>query len=75
VTSKREAGEWALRALPAEWTSLVRRALDDRPDPWLKVHEPADPEAVERTLAFADYAGDQAAALDAEARVTLRPRG
>jgi predicted nucleotidyltransferase len=65
VTSKREAGEWALGALDPEWSGLVRRALDDRPDPWLKVREPADPEAVERSLAFVDYATHEAAALRA----------
>lgn len=62
VTSKREAGEWALGALSAEWASLIRSALDDRPDLWLLVHEPADAEAVRRTLAFVDYALNEAAA-------------
>jgi hypothetical protein len=56
VTSKREAGAWALESLPAEWSSLITDALDDRPDPWAKVRQPATPDAVERTLAFADYA-------------------
>jgi len=62
VTSKREAGEWALGALDARWASLIRRALDDRSDPWLRVHQPADAEAADRTLAFVDYALDTAAA-------------
>ena len=56
VRSKREAGEWALETLPSEWSGLIREALDDRPDPWTKVGQPATPEAVQRTLAFADYA-------------------
>ena len=56
LTSKREAGEWALKALPAEWSSLITDALEDRPDPWAKVRQPATPDAVQRTLAFADYA-------------------
>lgn len=56
VASKREAGEWALAALDEEWAPLVRQALDDRPDPWLRVYQPADPEVAARTLAFADYA-------------------
>jgi Domain of unknown function (DUF4111)/Nucleotidyltransferase domain len=56
VTSKLEAGEWALDALPSEWASLIRRALDDRPGQWRQVHEQADERAVERTLAFVDYA-------------------
>ncbi len=55
VTTKREAGEWALRNLGAEWTSLVRWALDDRPDPWTKVREPADPATLEQALALLDY--------------------
>ncbi len=60
VSSKREAGEWALEALDPEWTSLIRRALDDRPDPWLRADQPADAELVARTLAFVDYAQDAA---------------
>lgn len=62
VTSKRAAGEWALGALDAEWAGLIRRALDDRSDPWLRVHQPAEAEAVDRTLAFVDYALGKAAA-------------
>jgi predicted nucleotidyltransferase len=56
VTTKREAGEWALGALSPEWASLVQQALDDRPDPWTKVGEPVEPAVVERTMAFVDYA-------------------
>ena len=62
VTSKREAGEWALGALDPEWAELIQRALDDRPDPWRKVHEPADPEAAERSLAFMAYARSSSSA-------------
>lgn len=61
VASKREAAEWALLDLAADWASLVQKALDDRPDPWARVHQPADPEVIERTLAFADYALREAA--------------
>jgi hypothetical protein len=56
VTSKPQAGEWALRALPAEWSPLIRRALDDRPGQWGQVRQQADSRAVETTLAFVDYA-------------------
>ena len=56
VSSKRAGCEWALGALPPAWTDLVRRALDDRPDPWRRVYEPADDEAIDRTLAFVDWA-------------------
>ena len=62
VTSKRAAGEWALGALDPEWASLIQQALDDRPDPWIRVYQPADPEAVDRTRAFIDYALNEAAA-------------
>jgi Domain of unknown function (DUF4111)/Nucleotidyltransferase domain len=56
VTSKPEAGRWALQALDSEWASLIRRALDGRPDQWGQVHQQADERAVRRTLAFLDYA-------------------
>ncbi len=54
VSSKRVAGEWAVEALP-EWAPLIRWALDDRPDPWPKVREPADPELLRRTKELAAY--------------------
>jgi len=62
VVSKRDAAEWALGTLDAEWASLIERALDDRPDPWLRVHQPAHTETVKQTLAFVDYALKEAAA-------------
>jgi hypothetical protein len=59
VTSKRAAGEWALHALDPEWAPLIGWALDDRPDPWAKVREPADPVLLEHTRRFADHAASQ----------------
>ena len=56
ITSKKAGGEWALEALDPEWADLIQRALDDRPDPWQRVYQPADPGVVERTFAFIDYA-------------------
>jgi len=56
VSSKRTAGEWALHALDPEWAPLIRWALEDRPDPWTKVREPADPALLRRTRQFIDYA-------------------
>jgi hypothetical protein len=61
VSSKRGAGEWALDTLDPEWSPLICWALDDRPDPWTKVHEPADPALLRRTVEFADYAAGWAA--------------
>ena len=56
VGAKREAGDWALGALDAEWASLIRQALADRADPWGRVRQPAEQELAGRTVAFADYA-------------------
>lgn len=56
VCSKREAGEWAKRTLAPEWRDLIQQALDDRPDPWGRVHQDSTPELVARTRAFADAA-------------------
>jgi hypothetical protein len=56
VVSKREAGEWALRELDQRWRELITAALDDRPDPWSRVHQPASERAVAETIAFIDYA-------------------
>lgn len=55
VASKPVAGEWALRELDPEWKPLIRWALDDRPDPWTKVREPAEPALLGRTRAFIGY--------------------
>lgn len=55
VGSKPEAAAWALGALDTEWHGLIREARAERPDPWVKVRLPADPDAVERTRAFAAY--------------------
>lgn len=62
VASKREGADWALRALGPEWADLIRQALNDRPDPWARVYQPADPATAERTLAFVDYALGKASA-------------
>jgi aminoglycoside adenylyltransferase-like protein/nucleotidyltransferase-like protein len=60
VTSKRVAGEWALAELAPEWSPLIRWALDDRPDPWVKVHESAEPALVLRTREFMNYVAERA---------------
>jgi hypothetical protein len=73
VTSKREAGEWALTTLDSEWTELIQRALNERPDPWKRVHQPADADLSERTLAFGDYALKEAAAFYKAAPDTEAP--
>ena len=56
MSSKRQAGEWARETLDRRWAELIRRALDDRPDPWQRVHEAAEAGAVDETMQFVDQA-------------------
>ena len=56
VGSKWAAGQWARGALDKQWTPLIQRTLDDRQDPWLRVHRPADWETITATWAFVDDA-------------------
>jgi len=60
VASKKESAEWSLDALAPEWTALIQRALEDRPDPSGRYYKPADPEVEARTLEFVDYASTYA---------------
>jgi hypothetical protein len=50
-----------LHTLDPEWAPLLRWALEDRPDPWTKVREPADPALLRRTRQFIDHAAGWAA--------------
>ena len=59
VASKREAAEWAIGALNPEWAPLIRRALEDRPDPSGRYYQPAEPELEALTLEFVAYACSQ----------------
>lgn len=56
VASKKEASVWALAVLDPHWSPLVRRAIDERPDPWERVHQRAESLLVAETLAFVTYA-------------------
>jgi hypothetical protein len=38
------------------WQSLIQAALDDRPDPWVRVTQPSSAEAVAETMAFVEAA-------------------
>lgn len=55
VTSKLGAGAWALKSLEAAWRSLIEQAMADRPDPWVRVHQPASAELVPVTRAFVHH--------------------
>jgi len=54
VRSKRASCEWALATLDERWHGLIERALVDRPEPWRRVRERADPALERETRAFAD---------------------
>lgn len=54
VCSKRGSCEWALGTLDERWHALIERALADRPEPWRRAHERADPALERETRAFAD---------------------
>jgi len=56
VTSKRAALVWVLGTLDVEWSDLIQGALDDRPDPWVRVHLPARRGTAVRTWSFIEYA-------------------
>ncbi|HET7138190.1 MAG TPA: aminoglycoside adenylyltransferase domain-containing protein [Gaiellaceae bacterium] len=56
LASKREAGRWALEALEERWHPLIRAALEDRADPWQRVHQTAPAAMVAETTAFATAA-------------------
>jgi predicted nucleotidyltransferase len=56
VLSKPAAAAWAIESLDPRWRRLIEQAVDDRPDPWVRVRQRADDELVRETLAFAEYA-------------------
>lgn len=53
VTSKAAAAAWALEVVGAEHRTLIGRAVAERPDPWQRVHQEADPSLAAPTRAFA----------------------
>lgn len=58
IHSKKAGGEWAIQHLDPQWTPLIQQALDDRPDPWQRVYETADPHDIQQTIDFIRYALD-----------------
>jgi Domain of unknown function (DUF4111)/Nucleotidyltransferase domain len=68
VATKPEAAEWALKVVDAEWRPLIQQARAERPDPWARVTRPADPELVDRTLEFVDYAARRSREIPTAAR-------
>lgn len=56
VASKLAGARWAQAALDPQWSGLIGRAWDERPNPSLKARQPADPADFHRTLDFIRYA-------------------
>jgi predicted nucleotidyltransferase len=59
VTSKPKAATWAQSTLNRHWSGFVQRAWAERPNPSLKVRQPADPGDLQETLRFIQYALDR----------------
>ncbi len=56
VRSKLAGAQWGTTTLDPEWSGLILRAWNERPNPSLKVRQPADPDDFKSTLAFIEYA-------------------
>ena len=56
VFSKPKSARWAQAALDPRWSGLIERAWADRPNPSLKIRQPAEPEDISQTLEFIRYA-------------------
>lgn len=56
IQSKLSAARWAQGALDRRWSGLIQRAWDERPNPSLKIRQPADPEDFRSTQDFVRYA-------------------
>jgi predicted nucleotidyltransferase len=55
IHSKLAGAKWAQNALDRQWANLIQRAWEARPNPSLKVQQPADANEIESTLAFIRY--------------------
>lgn len=56
IGSKLAGARWAKEALDGQWAGLIDRAWDERPNPSLKVRQPADRDDLKRTSDFIKYA-------------------
>jgi len=67
VHSKPAGAVWAKEALDPKWQALVEDTLAARTDQYAKVYQPADPEKVQKTLAFIRYALEESRRFFVEA--------
>jgi hypothetical protein len=56
IASKLSGAQWAKNTLDNRWTGLIQRAWDERPNPSLKVLQPAEASEVENTIEFVRFA-------------------
>jgi predicted nucleotidyltransferase len=56
IASKRSGKQWALQNLDNRWADLIQHAWEERPNPSLKVRQPAEPGEVQNTFEFIHYA-------------------
>lgn len=56
IASKLSGALWAKSTLDNQWAGLIQLAWDERPNPSLKVRQPAEPGEVKSTLAFIQFA-------------------
>jgi predicted nucleotidyltransferase len=56
IGSKLSGAQWAMGALDSRWAGLIQRAVEERPNPSLKVRLAARPSEVAETLEFIRYA-------------------
>jgi predicted nucleotidyltransferase len=56
VVSKRAAADWALTELEDRWRDLIRQAIQDRPDPWIRANLPSSAELAIATVEFVSHA-------------------
>ncbi len=56
IASKLAGAQWAKNALDHRWAGLIQRAWEERPNPSLKVRQPAVDSEVQSTLEFIRYA-------------------
>jgi Domain of unknown function (DUF4111) len=55
VMGKIDAASWTKGVVPGEWHDLIDHAIADRPNPWQRAHQVADPVLSERTWAFVEF--------------------
>ncbi len=56
IASKLSGTQWAKNTLDNQWSVLIQRAWDERPNPSLKVRQPVEASEVKNTIEFVRFA-------------------